>query len=63
MKWASVVEINVSNLDFWCRMSKPEAAIGVMEQLKRLFDPNLILNPYKFLPSSFWARQAQQHAH
>ena len=35
--------------------SKPDSAIHIMGQLKRMFDPNLILNPNKYLPSNFWA--------
>ena len=34
--------------------SKPESAIQIMGDLKKMFDPNLILNPNKYLPSSFW---------
>lgn len=39
--------------------SKPDSAIEIMEQLKRVFDPNLILNPRKYLPSSFWSASLQ----
>lgn len=39
--------------------SKSESTIEIMEQLKRMFDPNLILNPQKFLPSSFWSERTQ----
>ena len=31
--------------------SRSDAAIKVMKQLKDVFDPNAILNPYKTLPS------------
>lgn len=30
--------------------SKPVAAISLMRQMKKIFDPNNILNPYKVLP-------------
>ena len=39
--------------------SKPDSAIQIMGQLKKMFDPNLILNPGKYLPSSFWADAPQ----
>lgn len=32
--------------------SKSEAAVDMMLQMKQLFDPNAILNPYKTLPQS-----------
>ena len=32
--------------------SKPDPAIQLMKQIKPIFDPNAILNPYKVLPSS-----------
>ena len=41
--------------------SKPDNAIEVMGALKRMFDPNLILNPHKYLPSSFWSEGSQMH--
>lgn len=31
--------------------SRSETAVNVMKQLKEVFDPNGILNPYKTLPS------------
>jgi FAD/FMN-containing dehydrogenase len=31
--------------------SRSEAAIRAMRQLKSVFDPNAILNPYKTLPA------------
>lgn len=30
--------------------SKPEASIDIMKNIKKLLDPNGILNPYKVLP-------------
>lgn len=30
--------------------SKPQKALGIMASIKGLFDPNMILNPYKVLP-------------
>lgn len=44
--------------------SKPPAAIKMMEALKGLLDPNLILNPYKLLPhaSSFPASELSSSA-
>ena len=33
-----------------CRFSKPQAAIDIMRQIKQVFDPNGIMNPYKLLP-------------
>jgi len=38
--------------------SKPDVAIQIMGQLKAMFDPNHILNPYKYLPSEYWDGQA-----
>jgi FAD/FMN-containing dehydrogenase len=34
--------------------SKPDNAIQIMGQLKAMFDPHNILNPYKYLPSQYW---------
>lgn len=45
-----------------CRLTKPPAAVELMGQLKRLFDPALIMNPYKLLPPSFWAAAARERA-
>jgi FAD/FMN-containing dehydrogenase len=33
-------------------LHKSEAAMALMGSIKRAMDPNLILNPYKVLPSS-----------
>ena len=33
--------------------SKDAASIAIMRSIKNLFDPNGIMNPYKFLPSEF----------
>ena len=33
-----------------CRFSKPKAAIDMMRQIKQLFDPTGIMNPYKLIP-------------
>ena len=33
-------------------LNKSEAAMALMGSIKRAMDPNLILNPYKVLPSS-----------
>ena len=38
--------------------SKPDDAIEMMGQLKAMFDPKHILNPYKYLPSQYWHHQA-----
>ena len=38
--------------------SKPDDAIEIMGQLKAMFDPKQILNPYKYLPSKYWDQQA-----
>ena len=38
--------------------SKPDDAIELMGQLKAMFDPKFILNPYKYLPSKYWDHQA-----
>lgn len=32
--------------------SKSQKALGIMASMKKLFDPKLILNPYKVLPSA-----------
>jgi hypothetical protein len=37
-------------LNFTFRFSKSDKAVEVMKQLKRVFDPKGILNPYKVLP-------------
>ena len=31
--------------------SKPKEAVEMMKHIKTVFDPNHIMNPYKFLPS------------
>ena len=36
----------------YMHFSKPEAAIHLMKQLKPIFDPKGILNPYKVIPDS-----------
>ena len=33
--------------------SKDATSIALMQQIKHLFDPNGVLNPYKFLPSEY----------
>jgi FAD/FMN-containing dehydrogenase len=30
--------------------SKSHEAVAIMQQMKRMFDPKLILNPYKTIP-------------
>ena len=37
--------------------SKPDTALEVMAALKTLFDPNAILNPYKYLPTKYRERR------
>jgi len=39
-----------------CRYSKPEGVVKLMGQIKRVFDPNGILNPYKVLPQDVISR-------
>jgi hypothetical protein len=39
------------------RYSKAPAVVEMMGRLKRVFDPNNILNPYKYLPSHVLNRQ------
>lgn len=41
-----------------CRYSKPEEAVKLMGQIKRVFDPNGILNPYKVLPQDVVSRDS-----
>ena len=33
-----------------CRYTKPQPVVDLMTQIKKTFDPNGILNPYKVLP-------------
>ena len=35
-----------------CRYTKPEPMIRMMSAIKQVFDPNLIMNPYKLLPNN-----------
>ena len=43
---------------FICRYTKSPEAVKLMGQIKRVFDPNGILNPYKVLPQSVSADSA-----
>jgi D-2-hydroxyglutarate dehydrogenase len=33
-----------------CRYTKPQPVVELMNKVKKVFDPNGILNPYKVLP-------------
>ena len=44
-----------------CRYTKSQEAVKLMGQIKRVFDPNGILNPYKVLPQD-GASRGDHHA-
>lgn len=54
-----LVEIMCSNVTSagFCSYSKAPAVVEMMGRLKQVFDPNHILNPYKYLPSHVLNRQ------
>ena len=50
LHWSGFMHVAVLTSGLFCSYSKPLEAVELMAKLKHLFDPNAILNPYKFLP-------------